>query len=434
MLTLVGALVLKLSAAVRGANACGPRNTGGLTMARWLLMDAAERCENSKSESPGFAAPVLTLSAAVRAANACGRSLLLGMLVLLLTSGTALAQSSEVRDRFDPPAPLAGETYVGPHVGYSFIGKFEKIYCPCDTDQNDFLFPGARLGHFFTDHLAIEGTGQYFNPDRARLGDFWELTLGGLYDFRPSIPGWNTYMAFGGGISRHSSFNNSVVEQDSYTAPLAYLAGGSEYRFGKLVGLRLELKGQYNFHSHFNETVNVGGAFTHRVDHSGHMDIQPTIGVLFHFGGRAAPPVVEVPPVPAPPVIAPPPPAPPPPPPPPEKPAAPPVVQPPPPPPAPIREPIDFEHGKARVTNIAKAKLDAVALRLRDNPRATVTIIGYPDTGSGARQETLARQRAENVKQYLIDRHGIDASRMTTKIDMTDTANRSKAVVVTILP
>src|SRR6266545_4080971 len=140
------------------------------------------------------------------------------------------------------------------------------------------------------------------------------------------------------------------------------------------------------------------------------------------------------PPVPAPPVIAPPPPAPPPPPPPPEKPAAPPVVQPPPPPPAPIREPIDFEHGKARVTNIAKAKLDAVALRLRDNPRATVTIIGYSDTGSGARQETLARQRAENVKQYLIDRHGIDASRMTTKIDMTDTANRSKAVVVTILP
>ena len=99
-----------------------------------------------------------------------------------------------------------------------------------------------------------------------------------------------------------------------------------------------------------------------------------------------------------------------------------------------MREPVDFDHGKARISNIVKAKLDAVALRLRDNPRTTVTVIGYPDTGTGARQETLARQRAENVKQYLIERHGIDASRITTKVDMTDTANRGKAVIVTINP
>jgi len=361
------------------------------------------------------------------------RRILLGLAGLLLVGSGAARAQSDVRDRVDPPAPLAGETYIGPHVGYSFIGKFERVYCPCDTDQNDFLFPGARLGHFFTDHLAIEATGQFFNPDHARLGDFWELTGGGLYDFTPRLHGWNTYVAFGGGISRHASFSNSVVAQDSYTAPLAYVAGGSEYRFGKLVGLRLELKGQYNFHSHFDETVNVGGVFTHRVENSGHMDVQPTIGVLFHFGGGAAPPVVETAPTPAP-APAPPAPAPPAAPKEPERPAAPPVAPAPPPPSAPVRDTTDFDHGKARVTNIAKAKLDAVALRLRDNPRATVVITGYPDTGSGARQETLARQRAENVKQYLIERHGIDASRITTKIDMEDTASRSKAIVVTILP
>jgi len=174
-----------------------------------------------------------------------------------------------------------------------------------------------------------------------------------------------------------------------------------------------------------------GSAFSHAVDNPSHVDIQPSIGLLFHFGGKAAAPVVEVPPAPAPPPPAP---APPPPPPPPEKPAAPPIVQPPPPPPAPIREPIDFEHGKSRVSNIAKAKLDVVAMRLRDNPRATVTVIGYPDSGTGARQESLARQRAENVKQYLIDRHQIDASRITTQVDMTDTSNRGKAVVVTVTP
>jgi hypothetical protein len=353
--------------------------------------------------------------------------------ILLLGAGAARGQSSEVRDRVDPPAQLAGETYLGPHVGYSFIGKFEKIYCPCDTDQNDFLFPGLRIGHFFTDHVAVEATGQYFRPDSNRIPEYWEATLGGLYDFTPSIPGWNTYLALGGGISRHHSFASGPISRESENATLAYLAAGSEYRFGKLVGLRLELKGQYNFHSHFNETVDVNGPFTHRVENPGHLDVQPTIGLLFHFGGRAAPPVVEVPPAPAP---VPPPPAPAPPAAPkePERPAAPPVAPAPLPPPAPIREPIDFDHAKARVTNIAKAKLDAVALRLRDNPHATVTIIGYPDTGSGARQETLARQRAENVKQYLIDRHGIDATRITTKVDMTDTANRGKAIVVTVFP
>jgi hypothetical protein len=340
---------------------------------------------------------------------------------MFLVGASAARGQSEVRDRVNVPAPLAGETYLGPHVGYSFIGKFEDIYCPCDTDQNDFLFLGGRVGHFFTDHFALELTGQYFNPDRARLHDFWELTFGGMYDFTPSIPGWNTYLGFGGGASRQRVFKGKGVA-------LAYLAFGSEYRFSKLIGMRLELKGNYNFSSRFTES-NAFGSFP--VDNPSHVDIQPNIGLLIHFGGHAGARVVEV--APAPEVVPPPPPAPAPPPPPPERPAAPPIVAPPP-PPAPMRDMIDFDHGKARVTNIAKAKLDAVALRLRDNPRATVTVTGYPDAGSGPRQERLARERAENVKQYLMERHGIDASRITTTIDMTDTENRSRAVLVTITP
>jgi hypothetical protein len=306
-------------------------------------------------------------------------------------------------------------------VGYSFIGKYEDIYCPCDADQNDFLFLGGRVGHFLTDHFALELTGQYFNPDRDRIHDFWELTFGGMYDFTPSIPGWNTYLGFGGGAARPRVFKGKGTA-------LAYLAFGSEYRFSKLVGLRLELKGNYNFSSHFTGT-NAFGSFP--IDNPSHVDIQPNIGVLIHFGGHASARVVEV--APAAEIQPPPPPAPAPPPPPPERPAAPPVVAPPP-PPAPMRDMIDFDHGKARVTNIAKAKLDAVALRLRDNPRATITITGYPDAGSGPRQERLARERAENAKQYLMERHGIDASRITTTVDMTDTDNRTRAVLVTITP
>jgi len=52
---------------------------------------------------------------------------LLGMVGLFLCGAAAArAQSTEVSDR--APAPLAGETYLGPHVGYSFIGKYETIY------------------------------------------------------------------------------------------------------------------------------------------------------------------------------------------------------------------------------------------------------------------------------------------------------------------
>src|SRR6185369_17086864 len=137
--------------------------------------------------------------------------ILIGMFGLLVIGPAAALAQSEVSDRVRQPAPLAGETYLGPHVGYSFIGKFEEIYCPCNADQNDFLFLGGRVGHFFSDNFALEITGQYFNPDRARIHDFWELTLGGLWDFTPTYHGWNTYVGFGGGASRQRVFKGKGV-------------------------------------------------------------------------------------------------------------------------------------------------------------------------------------------------------------------------------
>jgi outer membrane protein OmpA-like peptidoglycan-associated protein len=160
----------------------------------------------------------------------------------------------------------------------------------------------------------------------------------------------------------------------------------------------------------------------------------PGLGASFRFGGGAAPTVVVPPPpppeAPPPPPEAPPPPAPSEVPPAPEPPSAPPVVAPPP-PPAPTTDTIDFDGGSARITNIAKARLDGVALRLRESQSATVVITGYPDEGTGsARRESLARQRAENAKAYFIDRHGIDASRITTQTDLTDTPHGGPVVIV----
>lgn len=332
---------------------------------------------------------------------------ILAAIALLLVAGAASGQTYDVTDRVVAPADLAGEWYLGPHIGYNFLGD-DDFRCPCDLEQEDYLFFGGRIGAYLSNNFALEVTAEYF-PSGP---EYWQLAFGGLYNFTPRIPGWNTYLGFGGGISQDEIFKSDAV-------PFAYLAFGSEYRYNKLLGLRLELKGAY----HFETDVDLDDGFGEFTQDS-RFDIQPNIGLLFHFGGAAAPTVIVPPPAPPEP---PPPPAPAEVPPAPMPPPAPPVVEPPP-PPAPTTDTIDFDRGSSRITNIAKARLDSVALRLRENPRATVVITGYPDSGN--RSEALARRRAENAKAYLVDRHAIDASRITTETNLTDETNFGKAVIV----
>jgi len=65
------------------------------------------------------------------------------------------------------------------------------------------------------------------------------------------------------------------------------------------------------------------------------------------------------------------------------------------------------------VTNIAKAILDDVALRMKNEPASTAIVIGYTDdrenTGPSA---DLDRRRAEAVRDYLVSRHSIDPARI----------------------
>ncbi len=111
-------------------------------------------------------------------------------------------------------------------------------------------------------------------------------------------------------------------------------------------------------------------------------------------------------------------PAPPPPPPPaPEPtPVAPPPPPPPPPPPVEEREVIHFDSSSARVSNIGKAKLDEVALKLKQDPELVAIVVGHADsTGNDAINDPLSLRRAEAVKAYLVDRHQIDADRISTE-------------------
>jgi outer membrane protein OmpA-like peptidoglycan-associated protein len=93
----------------------------------------------------------------------------------------------------------------------------------------------------------------------------------------------------------------------------------------------------------------------------------------------------------------------------------------------------EFTPGSARTSNICKAKLDEVALRMKQDPDATAQVIGYADgsTGTPAANQRIAEQRAEAVKNYLVTRHGIDPSRITTEGQVTD---RAAAVVILTIP
>ncbi len=176
--------------------------------------------------------------------------------------------------------------------------------------------------------------------------------------------------------------------KDSYD-----LTSGGRYWFGPdsnwalNFGLRLDL----NQLSDLDEQCPIGGL----------------LGLTFRPRTHVAPPPPEPPPAPAP--IPPPPPPP----------APEPVAPPPPPPPAPapkpeIREECTFAAGRARLSNICKAKFDEIALQLKQDPGASAEVIGYSDNaGSEASNQSISEARAKAAMDYLVTRHGIDPSRIT---------------------
>ncbi|HEX9303370.1 MAG TPA: OmpA family protein [Thermoanaerobaculia bacterium] len=91
-----------------------------------------------------------------------------------------------------------------------------------------------------------------------------------------------------------------------------------------------------------------------------------------------------------------------------------------PPPPAPApratTDEILFDAGSARLTNIAKAILDGVALRMKNDLNSTAVITGYSDNlGSPESNLEISRRRADAAKEYLVTRHGIDPGRISTQ-------------------
>lgn len=78
-----------------------------------------------------------------------------------------------------------------------------------------------------------------------------------------------------------------------------------------------------------------------------------------------------------------------------------------------------FRLHSARLDNVCKRIFDDVAVRLANDPRARVIIIGYASPHKVAAQHLtykLAVERAQNAKKYLSSQKGVDASRIETTI------------------
>ena len=73
----------------------------------------------------------------------------------------------------------------------------------------------------------------------------------------------------------------------------------------------------------------------------------------------------------------------------------------------------NYRASSSRADNVCKRVLDDVALRLKNEPKSSVLLIGYADPAE-KRSAKLAQDRADMVKKYLTDK-GVDASRVATR-------------------
>ena len=275
--------------------------------------------------------------------------------------------------------------------------------------SNDDLHFGFKAfgGYAFNRYFALESG--YFNlgkfgftadtlPAGSLRGDV--KLQGANFDAVGSVPLGDKFSLFARAGVNYADAKDSfagtgavaVIDPSPHKWAANYKFGfGAEYDFTRFIGVRLEA-----------ERYRIDDA----VGNKGDVDLY-TAGLVFRFG-RSEPP----PPPPAPVVAsvaepAPPPPSPPPPP-------------PPPPPPVPTRVSFSadslFDFGKDTVKPAGKQALDNFAAELKGARFEVITVTGYSDRiGSHEYNMRLSTRRAEAVKSYLVETHGIPAGKVTAQ-------------------
>jgi len=90
------------------------------------------------------------------------------------------------------------------------------------------------------------------------------------------------------------------------------------------------------------------------------------------------------------------------------------VEQPPAPPQATKISDCSFTPGGARVDNVCKRVLDDAAVRLQNDPKAKLVLVGFADPKEPGASK-LAERRADAARKYLGAKQGIDASRIDVR-------------------
>ena len=77
---------------------------------------------------------------------------------------------------------------------------------------------------------------------------------------------------------------------------------------------------------------------------------------------------------------------------------------------------ITFRQGKITIGADQKPNVERIATYMKNHPGSTVKILGYASPeGSVEINERIARQRAEAVKNMLVNTYKISASRITAE-------------------
>jgi hypothetical protein len=74
--------------------------------------------------------------------------------------------------------------------------------------------------------------------------------------------------------------------------------------------------------------------------------------------------------------------------------------------------PIFFPFNSARINNEHKACLDEIALRMQQDPRASLVIDGHRDSSE---RVGISLTRANNARDYLVNEKGTDTARITVR-------------------
>jgi OOP family OmpA-OmpF porin len=284
------------------------------------------------------------------------------VVILMLTSIVATGYAQVRHGSFD----------VTPYIGFY---KFEG-----NEDMDSSIALGLRLGYNITKYVGIEGYAHYVPTRIQSVGqgyssDYWDSNTGqsmhalgyGIEGVVNLLPDRNIipFLAAGiGGI--HYSRANEDTTDNRYNKFAVSYGGGLKWFFAENWAVRGDVRHVMNFDSFHNNLLG-------------------TIGLTYAFGGRRA----AAPPAPAP------------------EPAAEAIEK--------GRTTLDvkFDFDKSVIKKGYYGDIDNLVSVMKQYPETNVALEGHTDSvGSDAYNKRLSQRRADVVKQYMVEKGGIEANRL----------------------